>query len=244
MSEFKFKQFSVKNESSAMKVNTDGVLLGAWMDIGREEKQLLDIGTGTGVIALMAAQRSAAMGIRERSICAIEIDSVSSQEAEFNFENSPWREMLRVENVSIQDFSKECPIKFDLIFTNPPYFIDSLKAPQKRRNVARHTDLLSHQDIIKSVISLISPNGRFALILPSGEAQQFITESGRSGFRLCRICKVKMTLDSDPKRYLMEFYIKKGRLAPFDVAEDIPYQELVIETEEYKSLTKDFYLKF
>ena len=139
MSVFRFKKFSVVNERSAMKVNTDGVLLGAAMTILPDDSLLLDIGTGTGTIAMMAAQRLADMGVSTVRIDAIDIDEPSASEAAANFRNSPWADSLTVHNLSLDDYAADFAETYDLIFSNPPYFEDSLTAPDIRKSTARHT---------------------------------------------------------------------------------------------------------
>ena len=143
MGVFQFKQFNVVNERSAMKVNTDGVLLGAVMTLNEGDRRLLDIGTGTGTIALMAAQRMAGIpgqaGNDRFIIDAIDIDEPSATEAAMNFEQSPWAESLRAHNMSLDQFAASCSETYDLIFSNPPYFENSLTAPNERKSTARHT---------------------------------------------------------------------------------------------------------
>ena len=131
MSGFRFKQFAVEQDDVAMKVGTDGVLLGAWADCNGA-KRILDIGTGTGVIALMLAQRNA-----EAEVQAVEIDETATRRARSNFDLSPWAERLTVENCAVQEFAPA--EKFDLIVSNPPYFVDSLLPPDAKRSTARHT---------------------------------------------------------------------------------------------------------
>lgn len=234
-----------------MKVGTDGVLLGAWMDILPSDKKMLDIGAGTGVISLMVAQRSAVL----TKIIAVEPDGPSAAEAASNFEASPWKERLSIVNDTLQNFTASRPQEadtFDLIFTNPPYFIDSLKAPDHRRSNARHTSTLTHEDILSAASHLLKCNGRLAIILPTEEAEEFIRTAEtfhighppvlREEFHLSRLCKVHTTENKKPKRYLMEFTTRPH---------SVPVQEarLYIQkgtefTEEYKSLTSEFYLKF
>ena len=149
-----------------MKVNTDGVLLGASMTIRPEDKRLLDIGTGTGTIALMAAQRSCA-GTR---VDAIDIDEASASEAAANFGNSPWSENMMACNMSLDEFANETHAMYDLIFSNPPYFEDSLTAPDERKSTARHTsDGLSYRDIFDFASERLVPSGRVSLVLPADQ---------------------------------------------------------------------------
>jgi len=233
MNSFQFKQFSITQQHTAMKVGTDGVLLGAWSDA--LEGNVLDIGTGTGLIALMLAQRS-----KTALIDAIELDKVASEQAQENFKSSKWNNRLTVIHSTIQSYQPNK--KYDLIISNPPYFINSTKAPNNIRNAARHTDQLSFNDLIYSVKRLLADTGVFSLVLPVEEATLFINSAEKENLFLNRKCLVKPNPTKPVKRILMEFsFIKK----------DIVLEELTIETkkrheytEEYISLTKDFYLKF
>lgn len=215
-----------------MKVGTDGVLLGAWVGLDGTETHILDVGTGTGVIALMLAQRSGAALIE-----GIDIDAPSVEEASDNFRESPWGARL---SASLQDFRTIDSFPYELIVSNPPYFVNALKAPQQRRSDARHTDMLPFSDLVKGVLANLAPDGRFGVVLPSAEAEKFISEARGNGLYLNRICKVKTTPDREPKRVLMEFAKKRNELLE---------EELVIQddngfTDEYKALTKDFYIRF
>ena len=216
-----------------MKVGTDGVLLGAWSKA--IEGNVLDIGTGTGLIALMLAQRT-----KIALIDAIEIDEAASKEAQNNFNNSDWKERLISINSSLQDFHPQK--KYDLIISNPPFFINATKAPEANRNNARHTDNLSFDELLSSVNRLLADTGIFSLILPINEANHFIELALQSKFYLNRKCLVKPNPTKAAKRVLMEFSFSE---------KEIVEEELTIETEnrheytkEYISLTKDFYLKF
>lgn len=197
---FKFKQFEVTNVRSAQKVGTDGVLLGAWTALRSTDRRILDVGTGTGVIALMMAQRSP-----EAIIAAIDIDSESVAEATENFIASPWQERLLAIETPFQQMVGE----FDLIISNPPFFIDSLKAPDDRRSAARHTDTLTHKDILCGAARLLSANGHLSVINPAEEAEYFAGEALSVGLFPERICKVSTKTGSAPKRFMMELSRKK-----------------------------------
>lgn len=218
MEYFLFKKFRVKNVASAMKLGTDSVLLGAWAPLYEGDYKILDIGTGTGVVALMIAQRAASLdGVL---IDAIDIDLPSVEEASHNFSISPWASALRAMHTPLQEYSARFSIapegeKYDLIVSNPPYFVDSLKAPSKRRSNTRHTDSLPHSDLIASAFSLLKMGGRMVVILPKDEGEAFISSAelyniGR-GFScrlsLRRVCKVSTVSHKPPKRYLMEFVL-------------------------------------
>ena len=232
MSGFRFKQFAVEQDDVAMKVGTDGVLLGAWADC-EGAKHILDIGTGTGVIALMMAQRNV-----EAKIHAVEIDETASKRARSNFDLSPWAERLEVECCAVQEFAPS--EKFDLIISNPPYFVDSLLPPDAKRSTARHTHDLSFEELDKAVCRLLAEDGRFALILPTTEFDKYLAITQLC---LCRRCDVHPTVGSPTKRVMAEFAKQK--------VDAVALENITIEqerrgdyTEEYRTLTKDFYLKF
>ncbi|MBR4849687.1 MAG: methyltransferase [Alistipes sp.] len=215
-----------------MKVGTDGVLLGAWADCSGA-KRILDIGTGTGVIALMSAQRNT-----EAKIYAVEIDETATRRARSNFEMSPWAERLEVENCAVQEFDPN--EKFDLIISNPPYFIDSLLPPDAKRSTARHTHDLSFEELDKAVCRLLADGGKFALILPTAEFEKYLS---LTKLHLVRRCDMYPTAGAAVKRVMAEF-------AKSETAE-IVRESIAIErerrgdyTDEYRTLTKDFYLKF
>lgn len=232
---FRFKQFTVANERSAMKVGTDGVLLGAWVNLLGRDLNILDAGTGTGVIALMLAQRSASIGSR---ILGIDIDPLSTEEAEMNFRNSLWQERLEARNL---DFRKMESGRFDLIVSNPPYFINSLKAPEQRRSTARHTDSLSYSELVGSAVRNLAPGGRLAVILPAQESVSFIGEAVRCGLAITRKTLVRTTENHPPKRILIE--ASSGE-CPVEEETVLTIQDASGFTAPYRELTRDFYLKF
>ncbi len=231
---FNFKQFTVWQEKSAFKVGTDGVILGAYADIA-EAKRILDIGTGTGLIALMLAQRCNA------EIVAIEPDPESFLEASENFRKSHWSDRISVVNCLLQEYSYD-DRDFDLIVTNPPYFIDSLKNPDLAKSNARHNESLNHADILSGVRRLLREDGKLYIILPYPEGSVFIAEAREYGFYCNRILKVKPVPTADIIRLVLGFSrtrtiasekfltIEKGKRHEF--------------TEEYLNLTREFYLKF
>lgn len=229
MGTFQFKQFSVNNTLSAMKVGTDGVLLGAWAS--SSEGTVLDVGTGTGVIALMMAQRCP-----NAQIVGIDIDEGSVTEAAGNFKNSPWSERLKAFKTDFRAFD----FKADLIVTNPPFFINSLKAPDTRRTDARHTDSLSQDELIDSALRVLSENGVLSLILPYSEGMKFISKCESAGLILRRRCKVFTREGDEPKRLMMEF---SRKACASTQEEQLTIQNASGYTLQYKSLTKDFYLK-
>ncbi|MCK9156194.1 MAG: tRNA1(Val) (adenine(37)-N6)-methyltransferase [Paludibacteraceae bacterium] len=230
---FQFKQFRIEQDRCAMKVGTDGVLLGAWANVS-QARTILDVGAGTGLISLMLAQRSAA----DTQIQAIEIDTDANEQANSNFENSPWKERLSSLNVSLQDFLKKTHSSFDLIVSNPPYFIDSKKNPNEQRTLARHTDSLSYEELL-SASTILSDKGHFAVILPHSENETFIALAKKEGFYLAHQTHVIPRIDAQPKRILLDFSKQEA-----ETIED----ELLIEIERHVyspafcEMTKDFYL--
>lgn len=229
---FAFKQFTVRHDRCAMKVGTDGVLLGAWTDLSHS-RRILDIGTGTGLIALMLAQRC-----MDARITAIDLDSAAVEQAQENIQASPWKD--RIEALQ-QDICTYHPNgTFDTIVSNPPYFIDSLKCPDSQRSTARHTDTLDADRLIGKVSELLTSGGRFSIILPAEQTEDLIRVAGEKGLHPSRQTWVITRPGLSPKRILMEF-----RKIPVTLQPD----ELVIElerhvySEEYIALTKEFYLK-
>ena len=218
-----------------MKVGTDGVLLGAWAGVRPSDRRMLDIGTGTGLIALMLAQRAP-----KASVIGVDIDDVG--QARENADASPWGDRVAFERCAVQEFST--PELFDLIVSNPPFFVDSLTCPDEGRTAARHAVHLPFDELRDAVLRLLAPAGRFAVILPTPEAARFLTAcAGR--LALTRRTDVRTTPRHPAKRALMEF-------ARADAAATAPEtSELVVGTgehecytPEYRALTRDFYLKF
>ena len=251
---FRFKRFKVRH-SSSYKVNTDGVLLGVWMNLPENgDSLLLEIGCGCGVISLIASQRAVDSSVK---IKAVEIDKASAEEAMFNVENCGLCNDIEVIHSAIQNYLFEtCEAsvgadssevsagqesKFDLIFSNPPYFNNSLKSPDRVRSDARHTDTLPHDTIIEIAAKHLTDNGRLAIILPVDEAEAFITQSDKQQLFLRRLCKVSGGEGKPAKRYLMEFSKEDGALKE----ETLSIQDKEGNfTSEYKALTKEFYLNF
>jgi len=231
---FSFKQFTVNQERSAFKVGTDAVLLGALAGVDGA-KRILDIGTGTGVIAIMLAQRCSA------EIVAIEPDYESFADAGGNANSCPWKERIRVLNTDLQNFFPHDGL-FDLIVSNPPYFVDSLKNPDDRRSAARHNDSLSSADILKGAARLLAEGGRLQLILPYAEGNVFIAEAAEYGFYCNQILKIRPLPASEIRRLILTF--SRNQLKPVEKFLTIEHGARHEFTDEYKNLTKDFYLKF
>ncbi len=248
MGVFRFKRFEVVNERSAMKVNTDGVLLGAAMTINSSDRVLLDIGTGTGTIALMAAQRFLDFArndneeARNLTVHAIDIDAISAEEAAMNFSNSPWSEHLQAHTASLDEYaaSLEEGDTFDLIFSNPPYFDDSLNAPEQRRNTARHTSTgLSYREILDFAAVRLSNHGRVAMVLPSDVESALLRHARMNGLHLFRILRVRTVERKQPSRIIAEFSRTRCD-APED--EILTIQKEGRYSHEYLALTHGFYL--
>jgi len=234
---FQFKQFKINQDKAAMKVGTDGVLLGAWVGLTDAQK-VLDVGTGTGLIALMIAQRHA-----KSKITAIDIDPKACCQADENFTMSHWNDRLDVVNVSIQAFRQSQIGTFDLVVCNPPYFQNSFRSDCSRRNLARHTDSLSAEELIRSASVLSTDCGRLAVVIPEEQAERFIELSHKYFYNLVRTLHVKPNKMKPTKRRLLEF--KKH------FAGEFKENEIFIETSarhfysnEYRELTKEFYLAF
>ena len=253
---FRFRHFSVENVESAMKVNTDGVLLGALMTVRPLDRTSLDIGTGTGTIALMAAQRLSGLNGRIQDvpdmspdsdagtarIVAIDIDEASALEAGRNFAASPWPGMLEAVHSSLADFRTSGAYTcFDHIFSNPPYYDLSLGAPDLRRNAARHTESLSYRDLIACAADIMADDGILSVILPADSELWLMRHARMSGLYPFRIVRIRTTERKKPSRIVVEFYRKR---------QDTPADSLLTihdgpsYTHEYMDLTRDFYEKF
>jgi tRNA1Val (adenine37-N6)-methyltransferase len=230
---FRFKQFTINQGQSVFKVGTDGVLLGASADL-KGGKRILDVGTGTGLIAIMAAQRSNA------SIVAIEPELSSFHQACENVLNCKWKERIEVLNLGLNEFSAAFSEKFDLIISNPPFFRDSLKNPDPDKSASRHNDSLTSNDILQSAVKLLNSGGNLQLILPYTEGTLFITEASQFGLFCTRIIKIKPYPSGEIIRLIMKFErIKKPVTESFITIETGTRHHY---TEYYKDITKDFYL--
>ena len=204
---FQFKQFTIHQDRTAMKVGTDGVLLGAWATLPPTATRILDIGTGTGLIALMIAQRRQNNNLQ---IYAIDIDKDSIEQAAENISNSPFAQYISTQHTSLQEFSPN--EKFDVIVCNPPYFVASLKCPDAARTQARHTDSLSFDDLLQHSARLLNDGGSLSVILPIIEGNQLIELAPKYGFTLTHLTEVHPTPTAPPKRLLLQFVIRNSQL--------------------------------
>jgi tRNA1Val (adenine37-N6)-methyltransferase len=230
---FQFKQFTIQQDRCAMKVGTDGVLLGAWADISGAES-ILDIGTGTGLIALMLAQRSRAL------IAAIDIDKDTILQAKENIDNSPWHDRISVQHISLQELALAKDRCYDLIVSNPPYFQNSLKCPDKKRNIARHGESLGQKDLVENSAKLLTVAGRLAVIIPAANGEEFIRIAGQSGLFCLRKTNVFPREEISVKRLLLEFGRKEKECIESNLI--IESGERHCYSDEFKWLTRDFYL--
>jgi len=217
-----------------MKVGIDGVLLGVWASV-ENVSRVLDIGTGTGLIALMIAQRSPAL------IDAIDIDADAIFQATENSKNSPWENRIQTQHISLQDFVDTATERYDLIVSNPPYFINSTKAPAENRKTARHTDSLTHEELIGNALGLLKPTGRICLILPVNEGLRCVDFALTMGLFCSRQVKVYPKPNAIAKRLLLEFSRehKPGVESELVIESDIRHQY----STEFTALAKDYYLK-
>ena len=236
MSQFSFKQFTVQQDKCAMKIGTDGVLLGAWCPLESNPRSVLDIGAGTGILSLMMAQRSNA-----EQIDAVEIDEDAHEDCVENFENSPWSDRLFCFHAGLDEFVDEPEEEYDLIISNPPFYAEDYKTEDSQRDLARFQDALPFEELIEAAALLLSENGVFAVIIPFKEEEHFINLCGQLDLFPIKVTRVKGTPTTEIKRSLLAF--KRYELPVLEA--DI----LIIETsrhqytEKYINLTKDFYLK-
>lgn len=231
---FQFKQFTIAQDRTAMQVGTDGVLLGAWVPIEKEPQSILDIGTGTGVIALLLAQRSDA-----QTIDALELDDSAYEQATENFEDSPWGDRLFCYHAHLYEFVSEMDETYDLIVCNPPFFENGQKTGDNARDQARFEEAMPFELLVSATAKLLNPDGIFAVILPYARKAEFLNLAMKAELFPFKITNVKGTPDKDFKRVLIAFSI---------LEQDLTEDELAIEksrhdyTDEYIALTKDFYL--
>jgi tRNA1Val (adenine37-N6)-methyltransferase len=232
--DFQFKQFCIQHNNAAMKIGTDGILLGAWADVS-QSKNILDIGAGTGIIAIMQAQKNNQLNIE-----AIEIEKAACIDAQHNFNNCPWTKRLKLHHLSLSAFQPKKA--YDTIISNPPFFENSLASKSVERNHARHNSSLHFNTIISFAVKNLSKNGSLSLILPVDQGLLCTINAEKSGLFIIRKCNVFPNSIKKQHRLLLEFSKTKKPLIE---------SNLIIETnnrheytEDYKSLTRDFYIIF
>lgn len=233
---FRFKQFAVRNDQSAMKVGTDGVLLGAWCSV-EGAAQVLDIGTGCGLIALMIAQRNS-----DARISAIDIDVQAVNEAQENFAQSRWCDRLKAWNCDFRSYAQDCSSQYNLIVSNPPFFNETLLSPNQARTQARHTCSLSFADLINGAANMLSREGHLCIITPASSEQEIRLLAAATALQIARVTFVHPVAGAPAKRILWDFV----KSAEFVYCQE---EQLIIElsrlcySEQYTALTRNFYLK-
>lgn len=231
---FHFKQFTVYHDRCAMKVGTDGVLLGAWTDIS-DAKTALDIGTGTGLISLMIAQRN-----KNITIDAIDIETNAIAQAKDNIKNSPFATQIKCTQCSVQEFTEKHERKYDIIVSNPPFFAESLKSPDNQRSLARHDDTLNINDLLKASAKLLNNNGKLSLIYPYEHKKSILDIAKQNNLFINKVINVYPTPSPQPRRILLE--ISKNQSSTQE-------NNLIIEksrhiySDEFTELVRDYYLK-
>lgn len=232
---FRFKKFEVAQEGAAHLVGTDAVLLGAWADVSGV-RTILDIGTGTGVVALMLAQRSA----DPVKLTAVEIHPPSAALARRNFAASPWSERLHVVEMPVQNFAQNTAERFDLIVSNPPFFSDLTVSPDPARQLGRHTASLSPGDLLEAVQQLLAPQGRFCVVLPAMEAQRLCELAVALGLYWTKIVRVRARSEKPVERWLVQF---ERDPYPLQVEELVIYERERVHTAMFQKWTGEFYLE-
>jgi tRNA1Val (adenine37-N6)-methyltransferase len=231
---FQFRQFVVHQQRCAMKVGTDGTLLGAWAAAPSGQCRILDIGTGTGLIALMMAQR-----YPEAEVTGIDIDEDAVTQADENVRLSPFSERVRIYRQDIVNFADT--IGFDAIVSNPPYFVDSLACPDDQRTIARHAVSLTYEQLMHQVYRQLKDEGRFSVVVPSDCRAKIEAAACLEGFFTTRVCLIKTTPRKQPKRQLIEF--QKHPVSELDISEGVIEVSPNVRSEWYQQLTKEFYIK-
>ena len=234
MNPFKFKQFTIHQDKTAMKVGTDGVLLGAWVNISDKIESILDIGTGTGLISLQLAQRSSA-----ETIDALEIEPNAYEQAVENFENSDWGDRLFCYHASLEEFVNKIDNKYDLIISNPPFFSDTYKKLEQNRALARHINSLTFEQLLQDTSKLLSKTGTCAFIIPYQKEKYFLNVAAKNKLFPQRITRVKGNMNTTFKRTLLQLSFTK--ISP-NIDQLVIEIERHLYTQEYINLVRDFYL--
>ncbi len=234
---FTFKRFGIEQERSAMKVGTDGVLLGAWARLEPTHRRIIDVGCGTGLIALMAAQRTEEWGAR---VVGVEIEEGASTDATENVGRSPWAERIAIINSPIQNYEPS-EGAFDHLLSNPPYFVASLTSPDAARTTARHTTSLTFDDLAATASRLLTPEGVMSLVLPTEAVADMTLAAARKGMFLARRTDVVTKSGAKPIRSLVEYGRHPQPTLRTELTIHLPGG---VFSPDYRALTKDFYLKF
>ena len=232
---FQFKQFSVAQDRCEMKVGTDAVLLGAWSALDHMPNTILDIGSGTGILALIMAQRSTA-----ELIDALEIDADAYEQCVYNFETSDWGDRLFCYHASLDEFVGEIEDTYDLIISNPPFYTDHFKSRNEARNKARFEDALPFEELLTSASKLLSVTGQLSVIIPFSEEINFISLAKNVDLYPIRILRVRGQEESPVKRSLISFTFQENKIEVSELTIEITRHHY---THDYINLTKDFYLK-
>ena len=228
---FQFKKFTVWHDKCAMKVGTDGVLLGAWAPV-QNAKYILDVGAGSGLISLQLAQRNP-----WASITSIEIDPAAAAQAKENIQSSPWSDRMEVICSDFRDYHAEN--KFDLIVSNPPYFVDSLECPDRQRTAARHNNSLSYEDLLEGVSGLLTENGFFTVVIPADVAERVKKIASIKKLYAVRQLNVITKPGGIPKRVLITFSFSNQECIVEELLTELARHQY---SEEYMTLTRDYYL--
>lgn len=230
---FFFKKFGLFHHRSTMKIGTDAILLARWIEVS-ENDNVLDIGTGCGLIPLMLAQK----GIK--SADAVEIDKDSYEEAAQNFSNSAWKSQLIAINEDVKEYAAHCEKKYDLVVSNPPFFFGDNIPEKAKKGLARHTNTLSYSDLLSAAKKIMKPSGRFALVLPARESKTFLKEAENQGFYLEKELLIVPIEGKEPNRINMQLVVNQ--------VNNVDSETFVLRypdhsfTKEYKDFLKDYYL--
>jgi tRNA1Val (adenine37-N6)-methyltransferase len=230
---FRFKQFEIYQDNSAMKVGTDAILLSAWARMG-DARRILDVGTGTGIIALMCAQRNL-----KATIEAVEIDEASCQDAARNFADSPWSDRIFLHHMDFLDFTPKG--RYDLIISNPPYFSNSIRAHDPSRNAARHDDALPAAALLEKARHMLNPDGSLAVIFPKNYLEKWEAAARQHGFFPHRVCHVFTLPHKDSQRVMVEYGLSES--SETEMESVLIEQSPGVVSDQYKGLTETFFIK-
>ncbi|MGR6980741.1 tRNA1(Val) (adenine(37)-N6)-methyltransferase [Testudinibacter sp. P27/CKL/0425] len=240
MAGFQFKQFFVAHDRCGMKVGTDSILLGAWAEV-RQVRSVLDMGCGSGLLALMLAQRLA-VSAADYHICALEIDSAAAQQARENIDQSPWADRIELINQDLADYARQAKPHFDLIISNPPYFAQGVECGSHARQTARYTaGSQGHLDWLLKAQALLNPQGRIAFVLPYAEGETLLRQLHQTALYCSKRVEIITKTAKPPQRLLLEFRLLESAVQHAQIT---IYQADNQYHPEFIALTRDFYLKF